>query len=122
MVNQLMYQLQEVAAVSKIIDISAKLTNERPQLKLAEDKIYDIDDRKNTIILLNQKMQELDVNDVEAIDEMISIVLGEEAAKEIDKMNLNILSYQSIMIAIMAAVTGEEYEAAEARFRKEAGL
>lgn len=108
--------------MGKIIDISAKLTNERPQLKLAEDKIYDIDDRKNTILLLNQKMQGSDLNDLNAIDEMIEVVLGEKAAKEINDMNLPIVAYQSIMIAIMAAVTGEEYEAAEARFRREAGL
>ena len=108
--------------MSKIIDISAKLTNERPRLKLAEDKIYDIDDRKNTIILLNQKMQESDLNDLNAIDAMIEVVLGENAAKEINNMNLPIVAYQSIMIAIMAAVTGEEYEVAEARFRKEASL
>lgn len=108
--------------MSKIIDISAKLTNERPKLKLSDDKIYDIDDRKNTIILLNQKMQSSDLNDLDAIDEMIGVVLGEEAAKEINEMNLPITAYQSIMIAIMAAVTGEEYESAEARFRKEASL
>lgn len=108
--------------MSKIIDISAKLTNERPRLKLAEDKIYDIDDRKNTIILLNQKMQGSDTNDIDAIDEMIGVVLGEEAAKEINEMNLPMAAYQSIMIAIMAAVTGEDYEVAEARFRKETGI
>ena len=108
--------------MSKIIDISAKLTNERPRLKLAEDKIYDIDDRKNTIILLNQKMQGSDTNDIDAIDEMIGVVLGEEAAKEINDMNLPMAAYQSIMIAIMAAVTGEEYDIAEARFRKETSL
>lgn len=108
--------------MSKVIDISAKLTNERPKLKLAEDKIYEIDDRKNTILLLNQKMQGSDMNDLNAIDEMIGVVLGEKAAKEINDMNLPIVAYQSIMIAIMAAVTGEEYEVAEARFRREAGL
>lgn len=108
--------------MSKIIDISSKLTNERPKLKLAEDKIYDIDDRKNTIILLNQKMEKLDMNDINAIDEMISVVLGEDAAKEINDMNLSIMAYQSIMIAIMAAVTGEKYEVMEARFRREEGI
>lgn len=108
--------------MSKIIDISAKLTNERPKLKLAEDKIYDIDDRKNTIIQLNQKMQDADLNDLNVIDDMIVTVLGEKAAKEINDMNLPIVAYQSILIAIMAAVTGEEYETAEARFRKEAGI
>lgn len=105
--------------MSKIIDISAKLTNERPKLKLAEDKIYEIDDRKNTILQLNQKMQNADLNDLNVIDEMIKVVLGKKAAKEINDMNLPIVAYQSILIAIMAAVTGEEYEAAEARFRKE---
>lgn len=108
--------------MGKIIDISAKLTNERPKLKLAEDKIYDIDDRKNTIILLNQKMQNADLNDLNVIDEMIEIVLGKDVAKEINDMNLPIVAYQSILIAIMAAVTGEGYETAEARFRKEAGI
>jgi len=68
--------------MSKIIDISAKLTNERPKLKLAEDKIYEIDDRKNTIILLNQKIQDTDVNDVNAIDEMISVVLVKRQPKK----------------------------------------
>jgi len=108
--------------MSKIIDISAKLTNERPQLKLAEGKVYEIDDRKNTILLLNQKMQGSDLNDLNVIDDMIEVVLGKEAAKEINDMNLSIVAYQSIMIAIMAAVTGEEYEAAEERFRRETSL
>lgn len=105
--------------MSKIIDISAKLTNERPKLKLAEDKIYEIDDRKNNIIILNQKMQGEDINDLSVMDEMIEIVLGKKAAIEINEMNLPIVAYQSIMIAIMAAVTGEDYEVAEARFHKE---
>lgn len=108
--------------MSKIIDISAKLTNEKPKLKLSEDKIFEIDDRKNTILLLNQKMGDSDLNDLNAIDEMIEVVLGKKATKEINDMNLSIVAYQSIMIAIMAAITGEEYEAAETRFRKEAGL
>jgi len=104
--------------MSKVIDISAKLTNERPKIKLSEDKIYEIDDRKNTILKLNQKMQNANIEDVKFIDEMITTLLGEKAAKEIDGMNLSISNYQSIMIAIMAAITGEEYEVAEKRFRQ----
>ena len=108
--------------MSKVIDISAKLTNERPKLKLAEDKVYEIDDRKNTILKLNQKMQNADIEDVAFIDEMIGMLLGKKAAKEIDEMNLSISNYQSIMIAIMAAVTGEEYEKAEKRFHESTGI
>lgn len=108
--------------MSKIIDLSGKLTNERPKLKLAEDKIYEIDDRKNTILKMNQKMRSADIEDVEFIDEMIEMLLGKEAAKEINEMDLSIASYQSIMIAIMAAITGEEYEVAEKRFRQSADI
>lgn len=108
--------------MSKVIDISAKLTNERPKLKLAEDKIYEIDDRKNTIIKLNREMKNVDMEDIEVIDGMIALLLGDKAIKEIDEMGLSISSYQSIMIAIMSAITGEEYEVAESRFRQSAGL
>ncbi len=108
--------------MSKIIDISAKLTNERPKLKLAEDKIYEIDDRKNTVLKMDQEMKNADIDDVAFIDTMIKLLVGEKAAKEIDAMELSITDYQAIMIALTAAISGEEYEKAEARFRKEAGI
>lgn len=104
--------------MSKIIDISARLTNERPKLKLTEDKVYEIDDRKNTILLMNQKMQDADVEDITFIDEMITILLGKDAAKEIDELDLSVSVYQTIMVAIMAAISGEDFETAESRFRE----
>ena len=106
--------------MGKVIDISAKLTNERPKLKIAEDKVYEIDDRKNTILKLNQKLKNANMDDVSFIDEVIEMTLGKEAAKEINEMDLSMSAYQNIMIAIMAAVMGESYEEAEARFRREA--
>lgn len=105
--------------MAKMIDISAKLTNEKPVLKLAADKIYEIDDRKNTILKLNQKMQDTDLNNIDALDDMFKIVLGEKAAQEINDMDLSLSAYQTVMIAVMAAISGEEYEVAEARFLKE---
>ncbi len=105
--------------MAKTIDISAKLTNERPKLKIAEDKIYEIDDRKNTILKLNQKMKGGNIEDLAFIDEVIEMTLGKKAAKEIDAMDLSMAAYQNIMLAIMAAVMGESFEVAEARFRKE---
>lgn len=105
--------------MAKTIDISAKLTSERPKLKIAEDKIYEIDDRKNTILKLNQKMRGGNIEDIAFIDEIVEMTLGKEAAKEINKMDLSMVAYQNIMLAIMAAVMGESFEVAEARFRKE---
>lgn len=108
--------------MSKVIDISAKLTNEKPKLKLSEDKVYEIDNRKNTILVMYQKMQEGNINDLELLDEVIGLLLGEKAAKEIDEMNLSIKDYQTIVIAIMAAIQEIEYEQAEAMFRKATDL
>lgn len=108
--------------MSKIIDISAKLTNERPKIKISEDKIYEIDDRKNTILKMYQMFRDGDVNDIEMMDEVIKMLLGEKAAKEIDEMNLSIKNYQTIVIAIMAAIQEITFEDAEKLFRQSAGL
>lgn len=105
---------------SKVYDISKKITNERPVLRLAEDKVYEIDDSKNTMLLLNQKIKNEDMEDLSVLDEIEKVVLGEEAVKEIDEMKLSTESHQNIVIAIMAAATGEDFEVAEARFRREA--
>jgi predicted thioredoxin/glutaredoxin len=108
--------------MSKVIDISAKLTNERPKIKISEDKIYEIDDRKNTILKMYQMFRDGDVNDIEMMDEVIKMLLGEKAAKEIDEMNLSIKNYQTIVIAIMASIQEITFEEAEELFRKASGL
>lgn len=108
--------------MSKVYDISAKLTNERPKVKLAENKIYEVDNRKNTILKMQQKLQDADIDDLNFLDEAIEMLLGEKAAKEIDKMDLSIANYQVIFITIMAALQEIEYEQAEAMFRKATDL
>lgn len=110
--------------MSKVYDISAKLTNERPKIKLAEDKIYEVDNRKNTVLKMQQKLQEqeADIDDLNFLDEAIEILLGKEAAKELSDMDLSIANYQTIFITIMAAIQEIEYEQAEAMFRKATDL
>ncbi|HHX12401.1 MAG TPA: hypothetical protein GX731_06225 [Clostridiales bacterium] len=108
--------------MSNIIDISSKLTNERPKLKLAEGKIYEIDDRKNTVIKLDSIMSEKDLNDVTNIDKMAELLLGGQAVKDINEMDLSMSAYQNIMIGLLAGITGDTFEVTEARFRKEAGI
>lgn len=104
--------------MSKVIDISGKLTNEKPKLKLGEGKEFEIDDRKNTILMMNQKLAESNLDDLQQIDEVLEIVLGKEAVKEINKMNLSFSAYQTIFIATMAGAMGEDYDVVDARFQK----
>lgn len=104
--------------MAKVIDISSKLTDERPKLKLAEGKEFEIDHRKNTVLMLNQKIDESDLNDLNQLDAVLEIVLGKEAVKEIGEMDLSFADYQTIFIATMAGALGEDYETVDARFRR----
>ena len=108
--------------MSKVYDISAKLTNEKPKIQIAENKIYEVDNRKNTILLMQQKLEKADIDDLNFLDEAIEMLLGEKAAKDIDEMDLSIAGYQTIFITIMAAIQELKYEQAEAMFRKATDL
>lgn len=104
--------------MAKVIDISSKLTVEEKFLHVAEGKDYKIDDRKNTVIKINQMMAEgQNSNDISMIDKVISICLGEKAFKEIDKMNLPFAQYQNIFIGIMAAISDKSFDEMEKSFR-----
>jgi len=104
--------------MAKTIDISSKLTNERPRLKLAEGVEFEIDNRKNTILILKQKIQESDLNDLRDVDAILELLLGKEAVEKIGEMDITFADYQTIFIACMAGAMGEDFEVVEARFRR----
>lgn len=104
--------------MTKVIDISAKLSKVRPKIKLAEDKVYEIDNSKDTVLILNQKIEETDFNDAKQLDEILEMALGKQALEEIDAMKLPFPDYQTIILACMAGMSGEDFEAVEARFQR----
>lgn len=103
--------------MSKTIDISSKLTNERPKLKLTEDKVYEIDNSKNTVLKMNQMMDKSDLNDPSQIDAIFELLLGKQAVKDINKINPPMPDLITIFIGVMAGALGEEYDVVERRFR-----
>lgn len=103
--------------MGKIIDISSKLTNEPKFLQVTSDKNYKVDDRKNTVIKMNQLIAGGSTS-IETMDEAIKLCLGAKAFKEIEAMDLSFAAYQSLFIGMMAAVTGNTYDEMESTFRK----
>lgn len=99
--------------MAKTIDISGKLTNERPVLKLGEGKEYPIDNRKNTVLAIQGKIDA----EVEALDEVLELALGKEAVKEINESDITFEDYQTIFVATIAGALGEDYEVVAARFQ-----
>lgn len=104
--------------MAKVIDISSKLTSERPKLKLAEGKEFEIDNRKNTVLIVEEKLRSTNLEEIRQVDEVLELLLGKDAVKEINKMDLTFADYQTIFIAVMAGASNEDFEVVEARFRE----
>lgn len=103
----------------KPIDLSGKLDNSRPLIKIADGKIYEVDNRKNTVLQLEKHMRTAAEGDLTAMDEVIRVLLGEEVAKEIEAMDLSLPAYERLLIGLMAAISDEDYDTAYARFQRE---
>lgn len=99
--------------MSKIIDISSKLTTEKPQIKIGE-KLYCINNGIDTVL----KFEELATQGSKGLIEAIKLAISEESAKEINLESISIKNFKVLTVAIMAAMQDLEYEEAEARFQQ----
>ena len=104
--------------MSKVIDISARLTGDKPTLKLSEDMVYTVNNRKSAILILNQKMKNADLNDIEEVDEILTVLLGKEAVDEINELDPTFAGFQAIMMGALAAVMDQDLEEVEERFHE----
>lgn len=100
--------------MTKTIDITSRLTREKPVLKIG-DKEYQIDNSKNAVFTVQAKMDQ-DIRDT-ALDDVLEILLGKKAVQEINKSDISFADYQIIFIAAMAGAMNEEFEVIEARFQ-----
>lgn len=104
--------------MAKIYDLTAKLTNERPKIKLSDELEFEVDDRKNTVLEIEAMMNSETINSLEAIDQALEKFLGKEVVEEINKLDLSIANYQTIFTTVMAAAMGEDVETVESRFQE----
>lgn len=104
--------------MSKVINITDKLSLSKPKLVIGEDE-YDVNNSMETVL----KFQELSVESTfNSMEKAITIALGDEGAAKLQVNKMSFENYQVLVIAIMAAMQGLDYEEAEARFRKAATL
>lgn len=101
--------------MAKTIDITNRLTDEPKFLKVKKGKVFAISDSKNTVMKVNELLQK--DSGAETMDAAMKLVLGEDAFRQIEEMDLSMNAYQAIFIGMMALITGKEYEEMEATFR-----
>ena len=90
-----------------------KLLCGSPEIRIGE-KVYPIDDRKNTVKKVLKLFEDKNGSDMEKSDEALKIAFGDNY-NEIEALDLSFKAYQELAEMVIAAMTGEEPEDFEKR-------
>ena len=98
------------------LNITDKLGIEEQKITIAEGKTYTVNCGAKTMI----KAQEIfkKDNSFNAMFDVIELLLGKKARKDIYDMDLTVKQLQTIIMAIMAQINEISYEEMEERFQK----
>lgn len=100
--------------MAKIINISDKLSNEKPCIQVG-DNTYTVNDSLETVM----KFEEMyGSGDSQGMLECMKIALGSSAYKELKFEKMSFSNIQVWFIAIMAAMQGMSYDEVENRFHQ----
>lgn len=100
--------------MARMYTIDKKLLCGSPEIRIGE-KVYPVDDRKNTVKKVLKLFDEKsESDDMDKSDEALKIAFGENY-KEIESLDLSFKAYQELIEAVIAAMTGEEPEDFEKR-------
>ena len=95
----------------KVIDISMKITNKLPMIRITDDLVVTVNNRKNTILnvqTMASRAEKADKNSDNAMGFMVKaleMLIGKEAADKIEAMDLPLPEYKEMYNAIMGVAT-----------------
>lgn len=96
--------------MAMVYDISSRLTNEKPTIKVAEGHIYEVNNSKNQAIFIKTLTEDKSLTESELMDKIIEAGLGKDALDYINIQGFSMAEYSVIMNAIMAAISEEKLE------------
>lgn len=99
--------------MAKVYDIVSRLKNEKPQIRITEDKIFTVFNSKNSVILMKGIAEDNKIDETQKIDMIIEAGLGKEALDLVDSLELPTKQLAIIVSAIMAAISEVELEEME---------
>ena len=112
-----------------MIDISAKITNKLPAVKISDDLIITVNNRKSNMLAVramvteSQKVEENggEADELKLMDSVLRTLTNAKTVDEINKLDLPLPEYKMIFNAVQAAcnnMTIEEFEEEQKRFQK----
>ncbi len=112
--------------MAQIIDITGRITNELPMVRITDSLAVTVNNRKNTVMniqaMIEQEQREVE-KDGKTFDELkmmrkvMEMLVGEKMANEVEALDLPFPEYKLVYQAIMAAATGGSMEDVERRFQ-----
>lgn len=105
--------------MSNIIDISSKITNQLPIVKITDDIVATVNNRKSTILNMQllvkeqeKKAKESDdeYDELAFMDKILSMLTSPKTVKAINELDLPLPEYKIVYEAIMNAATGQKVE------------
>ena len=98
--------------MSNIIDISSKITNVLPVVKISEDIVVTVNNRKSTILNIKAKTEEMqrkgegEYDEMKFMSELLAMLIGQKNTDAIEEMDLPLPEYKELYESIMNVATG----------------
>lgn len=103
--------------MAKLYTLDNKLLTEVPEVRVG-DKVYPVDNRQKTVMAIQRAMEQTDADPAAQMSAALRLALGEQAERELAARDLPYPAVQALFALVLAAVTGEEAEAVQRRFRR----
>lgn len=102
--------------MSNIIDISSKITNQLPMVKITDDIVATVNNRKSTILNMQLLVKEQEkkakennegYDELAFMDKVLGMLTSPKIVKAINSLDLPLPEYKIVYEAIMNAATGQ---------------
>ena len=94
----------------KVIDISMKITNQLPMIRITEDLVVTVNNRKSTILNIQAMAQEAESkenkDDMAFMIKGLEMLVGKDASDKIEALDLPIPEYKEMYNTIMQVAMG----------------
>jgi len=99
--------------MGKIYDISMKITNELPTLKITDDLIVTINNKAKTVLNVQAMIQENEIkneserdSEYDLMNKALKLIVGQKKQKEIEALDLPLPEYKVVFDTIMEITLG----------------
>lgn len=101
--------------MGQIIDISSKITNQLPVVKVTDEIVVTVNNRKSTILNIQAMIKEQEkkakknddkYDEIDFMNRTLTMLIGEKNVQAIEELDLPFPEYKELYEAVMNTATG----------------